>query len=92
MEVHLPIAVYPSFRAQSFDCQLQALMLRKWQLSPAVPWPAGDTHDACATLVTELTQSRDARGQSAERAVLETLAELEPGVAWTIAGDSIVLH
>jgi hypothetical protein len=91
VEVHLPIAVHPNFGSQSFDCRLQALMLRKSQLSRAVLWPMGDTDADSAALVDELTRSLDAPDQSAERAVVETLEGLGTGLAWRIDGASIVL-
>ncbi|WP_201158221.1 DEAD/DEAH box helicase [Rhodobaculum claviforme] len=91
VEVHLPIAVHPNFGAQSFDCRLQALMLRKSQLSRAVLWPMGDTDGESATLLDELTRDRDAPDQSAERAIVETLEELGTGIVWKIDGETIVL-
>jgi len=40
--VHVPLAVHPAYRAQSFDLLLQSLMQRKRRLASAALWPMGD--------------------------------------------------
>lgn len=40
--VHVPLAVHPSYREQSFDLLLQSLMQRKRRLATSALWPMGD--------------------------------------------------
>lgn len=91
VEVHVPIGVHPRFGAGSFDCRLQALMLRKMQLARAVLWPMGDRAADAAELVEALTHGEGGGEASAERAVIETLESLAPPVTWRIEEGSIVL-
>lgn len=44
IEVHVPMAIHPSYGVQSFDCLLQSLMQRKRSLASKALWPMGDTH------------------------------------------------
>lgn len=41
--VHVPLAIHPTYREQSFDLLLQSLMQRKRRLASAALWPMGDT-------------------------------------------------
>jgi hypothetical protein len=92
VEVHLPIAVHPGFGPQSFDCRLQALMMRKARLSRAVLWPMGDSQEDVAALIDELERGRSAAQQSAETALIDTLEEFQPEVRWRIEDGTIVLE
>jgi superfamily II DNA or RNA helicase len=41
--VHVPMAIHPQYREDSFDCLLQSLMGRKRRLATSALWPMGDT-------------------------------------------------
>jgi SWI/SNF-related matrix-associated actin-dependent regulator 1 of chromatin subfamily A len=41
--VHVPMAIHPQYREDSFDCLLQSLMGRKRRLASSALWPMGDT-------------------------------------------------
>ena len=43
VSVHLPMAIHPGYRDQSFDCLLQSLMQKKRHLASTALWPMGDT-------------------------------------------------
>jgi superfamily II DNA or RNA helicase len=43
VSVHLPMAIHPDYRENSFDCLLQSLMQRKRKLASSALWPMGDT-------------------------------------------------
>jgi hypothetical protein len=53
--VHLPLAIHPEYRSQSFDCLLERLMRRKRDLADSVLWPAGDTNEDVTRLQADLT-------------------------------------
>jgi helicase-like protein len=53
--VHLPLAIHPEYRSQSFDCLLERLMRRKRDLATSVLWPAGDTNADAIGLQADLT-------------------------------------
>lgn len=91
VEIHLPIAVHPRMGPKSFDCQLQALMLRKWLLSRAVLWPMGDTEDDMRGLIHGVSGEGSAQVLSAEEAVIETLSGFQTRLSWRRDGESIVL-
>jgi hypothetical protein len=47
VSIHLPLAIHPGYREQSFDLLLQSLMQRKRRLASSALWPMGDaTEDA----------------------------------------------
>lgn len=48
--VHVPLAIHPSYGAQSFDLVLQSLMSRKRRLAQATLWPMGDQRGDVAAL------------------------------------------
>ncbi len=50
VSVHLPLAVHPGYREDSFDCLLQSLMTRKRRLASSALWPMGDTENDVAEL------------------------------------------
>lgn len=50
VSVHVPLAIHPAYREQSFDLLLQSLMQRKRRLASSALWPAGDTTDDAAQL------------------------------------------
>lgn len=43
--IHVPMAIHPGYREDSFDCLLHGLMHRKRRLAQSALWPAGDTQD-----------------------------------------------
>ena len=43
--VHVPMAVHPAYKEQSFDLLLQSLMQRKRRLASSALWPMGDVTD-----------------------------------------------
>jgi hypothetical protein len=48
--IHVPMAIHPLYREQSFDCLLQSLMARKRKLANSALWPMGDTDDDVSNL------------------------------------------
>ncbi len=50
VSVHLPMAIHPEYREQTFDCLLQSLMNRKRRLAAAALWPMGDTQSDISEL------------------------------------------
>ncbi|MBY5361191.1 DEAD/DEAH box helicase [Rhizobium leguminosarum] len=56
--IHIPMAIHPSYRDQSFDCLLQSLMTRKRRLASSALWPMGDTDDDVAALQRLLTAEK----------------------------------
>ncbi len=50
VSVHMPMAIHPAYRDQSFDCLLQSLMQRKRRLASTALWPMGDTGTDAADL------------------------------------------
>lgn len=48
--VHVPMAVHPGYREDSFDCLLNNLMQRKRRLARSALWPMGDTTDDAGEL------------------------------------------
>ena len=55
--IHVPLAVHPRYRTQSFDCLLENLMRRKRGLATSVLWPAGDTPEDATALEEALVHS-----------------------------------
>lgn len=53
--VHVPMAIHPRYREQSFDCLLHSLMQRKRHLASSALWPMGDTRDDAAELQKTLS-------------------------------------
>lgn len=45
VSIHVPLAIHPSYREQSFDLLLQSLMQRKRRLASSALWPMGDTRE-----------------------------------------------
>lgn len=45
VSVHVPMAIHPGYREDSFDCLLQSLMQRKRNLANSALWPMGDNDD-----------------------------------------------
>lgn len=54
--VHVPLAIHPNYREQSFDLLLQSLMQRKRQLATSALWPMGDSEKDVACLTAELQE------------------------------------
>lgn len=50
VSVHIPLAIHPGYREQSFDCLLQSLMTRKRRLASSALWPMGDTSEDAGEL------------------------------------------
>lgn len=50
VSVHVPLAIHPAYREQSFDLLLQSLMQRKRRLVSSALWPVGDTAEDAAQL------------------------------------------
>ncbi|ETD86669.1 DEAD/DEAH box helicase [Rhodobacter capsulatus] len=76
VQIHVPMAIHPGYRAHSFDCLLHSLMQRKRRMASAALWPMGDT-DADARqlqgmVAREVTGLE--RGQSVAQAMAETFA------------------
>lgn len=73
--VHVPMAVHPLYREQSFDCLLQSLMSGKRKLANSALWPMGDTEGDATTLQQSISgtssQSIENPLQSAIAAMFE---------------------
>ena len=69
--IHVPMAIHPRYREDSFDCLLQSLMTRKRKLAAAALWPAGDSENDVAFLGENLKYARDFNGGDALRMALE---------------------
>ncbi|WEQ57149.1 DEAD/DEAH box helicase [Komagataeibacter nataicola] len=54
--IHVPLAIHPNYREQSFDLLLQSLMQRKRQLATSALWPMGDSERDVACLTAELQE------------------------------------
>lgn len=52
--IHVPLAIHPNYREQSFDLLLQSLMQRKRQLAASALWPMGDSSSDVASLTAKL--------------------------------------
>lgn len=50
--VHIPLAIHPAYRENSFDCVLNELMRRKMSLARAALWPQTDSDFDHGMLVT----------------------------------------
>lgn len=59
--IHVPMAIHPGYREDSFDCLLHGLMQRKRKLAASALWPMGDTQEDVGELQRRL--SRDAKQQ-----------------------------
>lgn len=55
--VHLPLAIHPAYREQSFDCVLNNLMRRKSSLARAALWPPIDSDYDNGMLVTGVSNA-----------------------------------
>lgn len=71
--VHVPMAIHPGYREDSFDCLLQNLMERKRRLARSALWPMGDTSDDAAMLRDLL---RNGAGHGSGRSLHEAMAEM----------------
>jgi hypothetical protein len=58
--VHLPMAIHPGYRENSFDCLLHSLMQRKRRLAEAALWPMGDGDADIAALQQGLVSEQKA--------------------------------
>ncbi|WP_237152183.1 DEAD/DEAH box helicase [Oryzibacter oryziterrae] len=58
--VHLPMAIHPGYRENSFDCLLHSLMQRKRHLAAAALWPMGDDGGDVAALQQGLQSQQSA--------------------------------
>lgn len=54
--IHVPLAIHPNYREQSFDLLLQSLMQRKRQLATSALWPMGDSDSDVAFLAENLKE------------------------------------
>jgi len=73
VEVHVPMAVHPSYGPQSFDFLLQSLMQRKRKLASQALWPMGDTRGDLEGLQSAL--SGESSSNSAN-VIAESMSEL----------------
>lgn len=62
VHVHVPMAIHPTYRADSFDCLLHSLMQRKRHLAGSALWPMGDTAEDAALLQESLARVRGSNG------------------------------
>jgi SNF2 family DNA or RNA helicase len=56
VKVHIPMAIHPNYKEQSFDCLLHSLMTRKRQLASSALWPMGDTSNDASNLQDMLAE------------------------------------
>lgn len=57
VNVHVPMAVHPSYQHESFDCLLHSLTTRKRRLATSTLWPLGDTGQDVRVLRTALADA-----------------------------------
>ena len=72
--IHVPMAIHPAYRAQSFDCLLQSLMQRKRNLASSALWPMGDTKSDAAELQRLVVE--DVAGSEAGDPVIVAMTEM----------------
>lgn len=74
--IHVPMAIHPGYRAQSFDCLLQSLMQRKRHLASSALWPMGDTGSDAGELQRLVAQETSfaSGGDPVDEAMAETFA------------------
>ena len=90
VSVHVPLAIHPSYREQSFDLLLQSLMQRKRRLASSALWPVGDTADDAAQLQQMLQgEATVGQGDAVSSAMLAlwvrdslVISEPEPDGSW----------
>ncbi len=71
VSVHVPLAIHPSYREQSFDLLLQSLMQRKRRLATAALWPMGDTEGDASQLQNMLKgEAESSHGDVVETSML----------------------
>lgn len=63
--VHVPLAVHPEYRENSFDCLLQSLMQRKRRMASQALWPMGDTDGDAGALQSGLGAAATSDQQAA---------------------------
>lgn len=69
--VHVPMAVHPGYRENSFDCLLHSLMQRKRRLASSALWPMGDTNSDAHELQRMLSvEQGDSNANPLEAAIL----------------------
>lgn len=73
VSIHLPMAIHPGYRENSFDCLLQSLMQRKRKLASSALWPMGDTDGDVAEL-QKLLSAEESR--SADDPIISTVSAL----------------
>ncbi len=71
--VHVPLAIHPEYRAQSFDLLLQSLMQRKRRLASTALWPMGDDDGDVSQLQRLLKESGAASGGDVIKTSMEAL-------------------
>jgi hypothetical protein len=87
VQIHVPMAIHPGYRAHSFDCLLHTLMQRKRRMASAALWPMGDTDTDAQHLRGMVAQDviGQGRGQIVPQAMAETFAR--EGVACPEPGE-----
>ncbi|WP_036290012.1 DEAD/DEAH box helicase [Methylosinus sp. PW1] len=73
ISIHLPMAIHPGYRENTFDCLLQSLMQRKRKLAESALWPAGDSETDVAELRQMLHGEKSDDVQNAVRSAIERL-------------------
>lgn len=73
ISIHLPMAIHPGYRENTFDCLLQSLMQRKRKLAESALWPAGDSETDVAELRQILRGEKSDDVQNAVRSAIERL-------------------
>lgn len=71
--IHVPLAIHPGYRENSFDCLLQSLMQRKRKLASSALWPMGDTDADAGELQKTLNA---AKSTSVEDPIICSMAAL----------------
>ena len=56
--VHVPLAIHPGYKEQSFDCVLNSLMRRKMSLARAALWPPTHSDDDISRLMADLSSAQ----------------------------------
>jgi superfamily II DNA or RNA helicase len=79
--VHVPMAVHPGYREDSFDCLLQNLMQRKRRLARSALWPMGDTSGDADALQRGLRAGLEATSGDPLRTAMEGMYLRDDGAA-----------
>ena len=88
--VHIPLAVHPELREQSFDCLLQSLMTWKLRLAGSVLWPMGETESDIRALRLGIVQDAPATQGDPIKAAIEGMFRRDGKAVPAVSADGAV--